>query len=119
MRSAAVGFSVGFLAAALAVVGELLGWFNCINAWIVETAIVTLFLGVVTRRFRTVVIGSSVLVTYTSVVSYVFLRAHHGGHWQTDDYLPVIIFFFLLVALPVLFAGVLDLATLRHARDDG
>jgi len=109
---------VGFLAAIVAVVCELLGWFNCISVWLVETVVLTLFLAVAMRRFRTIAIGSSVLVAYTTIISYVVIHAHRTGRWFSDDWTPVVASFFLLVALPTLFAGGLDLISLRHARHD-
>lgn len=118
MRSLTFGLSVGFLAAVVAVVGELLGWFNCISAWFIETVVLTLFLVVASRRFRIVTIGCSVLVAYITIISYVIIHGHRSERWLSDDWTPVVASFFFLVVLPVLFAGGLDLASLRHARDD-
>jgi hypothetical protein len=117
-RSLTLGLSFGLFTATLAIVGELLGWFNCINAWFVETVVLTLGLAVAVRRFRTITIGSSVFVAYITIVSYVVIHGHVSERWSSDDWIPVIVSFFLLVALPTLCAGALDFAPLRHAQND-
>ena len=117
-RSLTLGLSVGLLAAIVAVVGELLGWFNCISAWLVETVVLTLCLAVAVRRLRTVTIGSSVLVAYITIISYVVIHGHLSGRWLSDDWTPVATSFFFFVVLPIVFAGILDLAFSRYARDD-
>jgi len=117
-RSIRLGLSLGLFAAILAIVGELLGWSNCINTWFVETVILTLVLAIATRRFRTVAIGASAFVAYIAVISYVVIRGHASGHWFSDDWIPVAVSFILLVALPTLFASAVDFASLRHTRGD-
>lgn len=117
-RSIAFGVLVGFLAAIVAIVCELLGWFNCISVWLVETMVITLFLAIAMRRFRTITIGSSVLVAYITIISYIVIHAQRPGRWFADDWTPVVASFFLLVALPTLFARALDLISFRHARHD-
>ena len=117
-RSFTLGLSVGLFAATLAIAGELLGWFNCINAWLVETVVLTSYFAVAMRRFRAIAVGSSVLVAYITIISYVVIHSHINGRWFSDDWIPVIASFLLLVALPTSFAGALDLASARHARND-
>jgi len=109
---------LGFLAAIFAVVGELLGWFNSINAWFIETVVITLGLAVAVRQLRTITIGSSVLVAYITITSYVVIHGQVSGRRLSDDWTPVVTSFFLFVALPVLFAGALDWASLRHPRGE-
>jgi hypothetical protein len=111
-RSLGLGLSVGLFAAILAIVGELLGWFNCISAWFVETVV----LSVVSRRSRAVTIGSSALVAYIAIISHVIIQGQISGRWFSDDWMPVFASFFFFVALPFLFAGALDMFSLRHAR---
>ena len=109
---------MGFLASTLAIVGELLGLFNCISAWFVETVLLTLCLAVAVRRLRTITIGSTAIVAYITIILYVVVHAHRIGRWFSDDWTPVVATFFFFVVLPILFAGALDLASLRHARHD-
>jgi len=116
-RSIALGVLLGFLAAIVAIVCELLGWFNCISVWLVETMVITLFLAIAMRRFRTITIGSIVLA-YITIISYIVIHAQRTGRWFADDWTPVVASFFLLVALPTLFARALDLISFRHARHD-
>ena len=119
-RALVLGLSTGFLTAAVAVGGELLGCFNCINAWLIETVAFTLLLAVVARPYRTVAVVPAVIVAYIGIISYVVLQGIHTGRWQPDDNLPVVVSFFLLVILPSLFAVAVDsvLFFIRHARQD-
>jgi hypothetical protein len=117
-RSLTLGLSVGFLAATVAVVGDLLGWFNCVSAWLIETVVLTLCLAVAVRRFRTVTIGGSVVFAYITIIAYVVIHAHRSGRWLSDDWTPVFASFFFFVVLPIIFARALDLTSLRHARDE-
>ena len=119
-RALLLGFAVGLLTAAVAVGGEVLGLFNCISAWLVETVAFTLLLIVVARPYRTVAVAPAVVVAYICIISYVIMQGIHTGRWEPDDDLPVLVSFFLLVILPTLFSIAIDsvLFFIRHARHD-
>jgi hypothetical protein len=106
----ALGFSIGLLTATIAVGGEILGWFNCISAWLIETVVFVLLLAVAVRPYRTVAVVPAVVVAYIGVISYFVISALHSGRWDPDDYLPVAVSFLLLVVLPMIFARGLDVA---------
>lgn len=117
-RALMLGLSAGLLSAAVAVGGQLLGVFNCINAWFVETVITTLLLVVVARPCRTAAIFPAVFVAYIGIISYVVIQGVHSGRWQPDDNLPVVVSFLSLVILPTVFSSALDSVLFRHAQHD-
>ena len=118
-RALLLGLSVGLLMATIAVGGELLGWFNSIAAWLIETVVFTLLLAFLGRPYRTVAVIPAVVVAYIGIISYVIIQGIHTGRWQSDDNLPVVVSFFVLVIVPALFSVAFDAALIfiRDARN--
>lgn len=84
-RALVLGLSVGMLASAVAVGGEMLGLFNCISARLIETVVFTLALAIVAGPCRVLAVGSAAFIAYLVIISYVVIHGVHSGRWQADE----------------------------------
>ena len=116
-RSWYLGILTGVLTSAVAVGGELMGLFNCINAWVIGTAAFALILGILGSPRRFVAIGCAALFTYVVIIPYTIIHDVQRGRWDAGDSVPMFfVTFFILVILPVCFGLALDsILRTRHA----
>jgi len=99
------GFVAGFALAATAICGELLRWFNCINAWLIGVCIFTLLLSLFSGKHRVSFVAVATLTAYLFVIPYTIVHDVIQNRWDASDSLPMFFVIFLfLVCVPVAFS---------------
>jgi hypothetical protein len=109
-----IGFVVGIVTSAIAICGELLRWFNCINAWLIGACAFTLLLSIFVRTYRGSAIAAAALITYLFVIPYTIVHEVVQNRWDVGDSVPMFfVTFFILVCGPIalsfLFGVLVDL----------